>query len=241
MAAYVWVLLPRLGEVYGESKPMEFYMVAAMSGVALGSLVQFYPVPDANHAFWAVVPGLCLLTYTCWRWMRASEWGCVVLLVLILLPASYDKYRWRAYTLRQPRVELKSPAFMRGMRLAPERAEAFQHIDRVVESILKERPGRPAMIYGYDALYLAWTRNRENPSPYYVTWPLLMSPEERERRSLFLVKEQPILFLQSLSGSNHFDEFAWSIQYKIVASVFDPTDVFLHIAVPIGSVVSPTH
>jgi hypothetical protein len=235
----VWVLLPQKGLSYDQPKPTEFYLVASVAGVALGSLAQFYPVPDANHAFWAVVPGLCLLTYVCWRLTDVSEWKCGLLLGLMLLPVTYDKCHWWKYNVAQKRVTMESPAFIRGMRLTPERAEAFHQIDRIVESILVERPGRPAMIYGYDAFYLAWARDRQNPSPYYVTWPLLMSKEERERRSLFLVKEQPILFLQSLSGANQFEEFARSIQYKIAASVVDPADVFLHIAVPAGSIVSP--
>ena len=69
------------------------------------------------------------------------------------------------------------------------------------------------MLYGDDALYLTWFQNRENPSPYYVTWKALTTPNEKLKRWQFLVREKPVVLLNG-PGANELG--AIPLDYELV-------------------------
>ncbi|MCS6245275.1 MAG: hypothetical protein H2172_15690 [Opitutus sp.] len=151
----LWVVVVRIDPARTGERA-DGYLLAAMTGVALGSAAQIYPVPCGNHIYWALAPGLGLFVYLCWRWSRAEVWVCSLLVGLLLLPLGYDKFRWGQYTLGLPAITLESPSVLRGMRTTPERGQALQRLDQVLQPLLAANPAQPGMLYGDDALYLTW-------------------------------------------------------------------------------------
>jgi hypothetical protein len=176
-------------------KAPDYYLLAALTGLVLGSAAQIYPVPCADHNYWALAPGLGVFVYICWRWTRMETWSCSLLMLLFLMPAAYDKYRWGKYTLELSSVTLERPAVLKGMQVAPDFAAAVRRIDDVLRPLLEENPDRRVLLYGNDALYLEWFRNRDNPSPYYVDWAGLITEDDWYSRLGYVVKNRPVLLV----------------------------------------------
>ena len=178
------------------ARPVEFYIVAAMAAVALGSLTQYYPVPDAWHIFWSLAPAFGLCVYAIWRWSGAPA-GAVTLVMAAALGLSVQfKIRAMRDFVTQPYITLESPAVLRGMRVTPADAAMFGHIMRVVGPVLEHQPDIPVALDGLNALYLCFANNRVNPSPYFVTWPGLGTEPASRARTEFIQRFRPLMFFQ---------------------------------------------
>ncbi len=196
-AQAIWVSGLAFWRRPGSGKPFdhEYHAGATLGGLALGSAAQIYPLPEPNHLYWALAPGLGVVFYFCHRLLCISAAGCSVVFLLLLAPAAYDKYRWGTYTLSLPAQTLINPPVLSGMRVSPPLAAALERSYAIIQPILQKNPEQQVILYGYDALYLAWFNNRENPSPYYVNWHDLMPPADRLKRLNYLFKTKPVLLL----------------------------------------------
>lgn len=183
------------------SRPTEFYVTAAMAAIALSSLTQYYPVPDSWHVFWSLAPVFGLCVFSLWRWSGASATAVAVGLTIALAPSVYLKFRATQDLLAQPHVTLESPAVLRGMQLTPAEAAVIGQIMKVVDPVVRQRPDIPVVLSGLDALYLCFTPNRINPSPYFVTWPGLGNEETNQARWNFVDRERPLMFLHRANWS----------------------------------------
>jgi hypothetical protein len=201
----------------------EYYASATLGGLALGSALQIYPLPEPNHLYWSLAPGLGVFLYLCHRRLRVPALGCSLVFLLLLTPAVFNRYRWGTYTLNMPGVTLVDPPVLRGMRVKPPLAAALGKSYAIVQPVLQRYPDQPVILYGYDALYLTWFSNRENPSPYYVNWRDLMSPADRQKRLEYVFKNKPVVLLHSQGA---LDLQFIPADYEIV-----PTDALLDLRI----------
>lgn len=171
----------------------EFYASATLAGLALGSALQIYPLPEPNHIYWALAPGLGVFVYACHRLLRFSAVGGSLALLLIFAPATYNKYRWANHTRNQPTVTLVTPRVLAGMRVDAPLAAAIERSYAIIRPLLEKNPGQRVILYGDDALYLGWFENRENPSPYYVIWRDLIPPAEVQKRLEYVFMAKPVI------------------------------------------------
>lgn len=199
-AQALWVIIQAIA-LRTDKRGPAYYQVAAMSGLALASMAQVYPVACANHVFWALAPGFGLFVYVVRSFFRIKP-SCLVFALLVLLtPAIYEKCRWAEYKLNRPYVTLGHPAVLAGMKVEKPMAEAIENVQRVIGPLLAANPDQKVMLYGDDAMYLTWFNNRENATPYYVTWPGLAGPEELDARWRYLVLERPVVLLNGPSAA----------------------------------------
>ena len=172
----------------------EYYLVAAMGAFALGSLPQYFPLPDPWHAQWALAPGFGLFVYVCWRGVGLPPLVVTLGMVAVFLPAVVVKARWTQAALARPLVTLEQPAVLRGMKVPPEQARSIGRMAAAVDQIMRHRPSIPAVMVGKDAMLLCFTQNRVNPSPYYVTWPGLTDAQEDRGRLSYVERVRPLMF-----------------------------------------------
>ena len=209
----------------------EYYSSATLAGLALGSAWQIYPLPEPNHLYWALAPGLGVLVYCCHRWLRLSAVGCSLALLVLLIPGTYSKYRWGTYTLNLPAVTLVNPPVLRGMRVNPPLAAALERSYAVIQPLLQKNPDQQVILYGDDALYLAWFNNRENPSPYYVNWRNLASPADQQKRLDYLFRTKPVVLLNG--------QGAFSLPYIPADYEIGPTEPLLDLRIALPAHVRP--
>lgn len=174
----------------------EFHLVAALAALCLASLTQYYPMADSWHIFHALAPAFGLFVYACWWWSGWPAGRMAVLLALLLLPSVFFKARAIGPALNRPLVNLAAPAVLQGMRVAPEQARFFDDVARTLALAEQIRPGFPAAMIGDNPLYLCFSRNQENPIPYYVTWRGLATQGDNVQRWAYINRVRPVMILQ---------------------------------------------
>lgn len=182
-------------------KTTEYYLVAALAALSLGSLLQYYPIPDSWHILWSLAPALGLVVYAFWR---CSRWPAPVLamvLTAMFLPSLWTRILSARQVLNRTLVTLAHPSVLRGMRVSPERAQTFGRIMDLLEQIQRHRPGIPGALIGTDALFLCFLDNHANPTPYYVVWARLAENEDHLRRWNYIQSVRPLMFFHRVNWS----------------------------------------
>lgn len=212
----------------GAAQPGEYYLSASWAALGLGSLVQYYPMGDSWHMFYALAPVFGLFVFVIWRWSGWSAPVVAALFAAVLLPAVYFKARSIPPALTRPLVTLTKPALLRGMRVPPEQARYLNQITDTLALIEVLRPDIPAALIGNDALYLCFLKNQATPIPYYVTWQGLANQTENLQRWDYIQRTRPVMILQKARWEA-VDDFYRRSRY--VPLLFVPEEL-LEIAVP---------
>lgn len=173
----------------------EYYLIASLAVLSLGSLLQYYPVPDSWHILWSLGPAFGLVAFVIWRCLGWSAPVVAVTLSAAFLPSLYAKARSAADCLSRPLVTLPAPAVLRGMQVPPAQARSYDQIANALSPVLKRQPDLPAALIGNDALFLCFNRNRANPTPYYVTWIGLADNADNLKRWAYIQSVRPLMFL----------------------------------------------
>lgn len=209
-------------------KTTEYYLVAALAAQAVGSLLQYYPVPDPWHILWSLAPAFGLVVHIFWRGSRWPAPVAALVLAIAFLPAVGAKISSARQALARPLVTLDRPTVLRGLRVPAEEAQSFGRIMAQLEQIEHYRPGIPSALIGNDALFLCLTNNRANPTPYYVTWIGLADQAANLKRWSYIQSVRPLMFLHRARW-NAVNDFYRRARY--VPLLYDPEEV-LEIAVP---------
>jgi len=209
-------------------KTTEYYLVAALAAQAAGSLLQYYPVPDSWHILWALAPAFGLAVYICWRGAHWSAPVTALVLTAAFLPALWVKVQSARLCLAQPLVTLEHPAVLRGIQVPAEQAQSFNLITAMLDRVERHQPGIPSALIGNDALFLCFTKNRTNPTPYYVTWIGLADQPMNQKRWNYIQSVRPLMFLHKARWEA-VDDFYRRARYLPVLYVAEEA---LEIAVP---------
>jgi hypothetical protein len=223
------VSLGQAGFSRNTPKTTEYYLIAALAAVSLGSLLQYYPLPDSWHMLWSLAPAFGLGVFVFWRWLGWSAPVLSVVFALALLPGVATKARLVADCLTQPWVTLTSPAVLRGMKVLPAQARSIDQIADTMDLILRKSPDLPSILIGNDALVLTFTHNHFNPLPYYVNWPgLADDAASQQRRWGYIEEVRPMVFFQRARWDTVNDFYRRAHYVPLLYA----TDEAMEIAVP---------
>jgi hypothetical protein len=228
VVAQAFVSLTRVFTVREKNRTAEYFLVASLAALSVGSLPQYYPVPDAWHVVWSLGPVFGLFVFVVWRVLNWAPLVVAAALGLAFLPSVYAKFQSAAASLGRPLVTLDSPAVVRGMRVMPAKASAYAQIERLLEPIRQRQPDLPAVMIGDDALYLCFVQNLTNPSPYFVTWPNLADEAVNRSRWEYIAGVRPLMFLHRANWSAVNDFYR---RARYVPLLYLPEET-LEIAVP---------
>lgn len=209
-------------------KVPEYYLVATLAGISLGSLLQYYPMADPLHLLWALAPAFGLITFVFWRW---SGWPAPVVAVALaaaFLPSAYMKAQSTTRILALPGVTLTRPAVLRGMIVPAAQARSYETIAATLSLILQHQPDIPSALIGNGALFLCFANNHANPSPYYVTWLGLADNAANLKRWSYIQSVRPLMFLHKARWGA-VDDFYRNARYVPLLYVSEEA---LEIAVP---------
>jgi len=188
LAVVFSVIVPSKG-----GRPDWYYLLSSLSGISLGSAAQIFPMPCVNHVFWALAPGFGLIVWLICKCLNLSPSKCALFILALLTPAAYDKYNWARLNLSLPRHELSG--VLVGLHGEADIAAAITRVQRSVGMILERNSNQAVILYGDDAVYLTFFNNRENPSPYYVTWRELLTIGDTTKRMNYVAKHKPVILM----------------------------------------------
>jgi hypothetical protein len=144
--------------------PSDHYAAAALGGVALASLAQYFPVADRWHIAWALAPAVGVFVYALWRWAGWRTLPVFLVLACVFFPAAMSAARAGRTSFTQPTHTLTQPVFLKGMRVNAAQAATLSDIDRALQPILQKTPRLPGVLFGDNALLLCFAANLENAS-----------------------------------------------------------------------------
>lgn len=173
----------------------ESHLIAALAVVSLGALPQYYPVADPWHIFWALAPAFGLVVRVVWQWVGGPALAVAIALTIAFLPAVWARAQSTARALARPGVTLDRPPILHGMKVPPEQARRLGLVTDSLDQILRYQPDIPSALFGNDPLYLCFTNNHFNVSPYYVTWIGLSDQEAQQQRWNQIQRVRPLIFL----------------------------------------------
>ena len=212
----------------GVTKTTEFYLVATLAALSLGSLLQYYPVPDGLHISWSLAPVFGLAVFVFWRWLDWPAAVVAVVLTTALLPSLFARVQSARQALAQPTVTLTHPSVLRGMKVPPEQARRLGLIADCVDRVLREQSDIPSALIGDDAMFLCFTNNQANPSPYFVTWAGLADNADNLKRWSYIQRVRPLMIFHRAQWEA-VNDFYRSARY--VPLLYVPEEA-LEIAVP---------
>jgi hypothetical protein len=176
---------------------MEFYLFSAWAIFSLASVPQYFPVADPCHVLWALAPAFGLFAFLLWRWVRWSPLLVTGFLIALCVPVLWQRIPVIREAFARPLVTLNEPPALRGMKVTPEKALVVGQITGAVKEILRYQPEIPSAMIGDDAMFLCFTPNRANPTPYFVTWAGLADNAINQQRWSYINRVRPVLFLKS--------------------------------------------
>lgn len=206
----------------------EFSCLSALAIFSLSAVPQYYPLPDPWHILWALGPAFGLGVYAGWRWLRWPAWVWTVVLALALTPPLWTKVRAAQHAHSLPRATIQEPMALRGMQVDPEMAESMAQIAAGLARIERHWPDFPSVLIGIDPLYLCFTRNRTNATPYYVSWQHPRGAEIQQLRWDYIRRVRPVVFF-ARARWDAVNEFYRGARY--VPVLYVPGEAF-EIAVP---------
>lgn len=201
VGAIPWVLVAGLAATFGaavRSRSWGSDRSSARFGallVCLGALMQTYPRFDWEHTFWAIAPSIGFMIHAAWQ--ASGRRTMMTALVFILLSWTVAPLVIRSARAKLDRryVTLSAPPVLRGMRVIPEGAGDWERLAEAIAGYTQAHPQVAILVEGPDALYACFAPNLENPGPFFVTWPGLVSDDGRQRTE-FIERTRPLIFRQ---------------------------------------------
>lgn len=175
-------------------------IILSMVFVSFASWLQYYPGPDAGHAFWAATPMIGLTVYFVWKIIeiltnliyikiRNHQKNKVIyqnkesksiyflkisaaLIILLLLFSNniVERIKTGFNRLEKNQILINSPKVLKGLQFNNDDAIKYYKIGKIIENFTEEFKGINVITTTGDALYLTFQENNKNFSPMYVDW-----------------------------------------------------------------------
>ncbi len=161
--------------------------ILSLSLVALSSWLNYFPVNDIRHTFWASPLLIGLLIYGIWEMLKSIKAGTsffdwlikififmFFLLIIFFvdirarLGFALQKFNQRYYSVSQPKV-------LKYMLLTKEEAEDYYYFSRQMDNFFSKYPNFNLITIGQNALYFTFNSHASNFHPFYIYEGLLLN------------------------------------------------------------------
>lgn len=167
----------------------------------------------------AAVGGMAAVSGLVLGYLWANDALAVAPNALRELEAGRNKIKLMTATITKPGV-------LEGIRVGSDEAVSADRMADILHRMEQASPSRPFTMIGNDALPLACVGNRMNISPFYVTWPGLMSAADEARWSTRFGDVRPFLILQAVSLASRAT-FLSQHDYKLIGEIPEKKLAFL--------------
>jgi hypothetical protein len=192
--------------------------------VAFSSWLQYYPMSEIRHRYWAAAPLVGVLVYAIWSLSRYIKTPYrypifVMGLLLVFYNDISDRLTAGFYKLDQNYITISKPKVLRWMKVAKSDADIYEGMSNLINDYELKHPDKEVILSGGDPLYLTFAINRSNFHPLYVPIEsiyLSVYPDFIDKRYDFVNKQKPII-ISHYGKINGFREIAtYSNGYSIL-------------------------
>ena len=175
--------------------------------VGLASWLQYYPVADIRHQYWAatpMIPLFCLFIYQlCQRFIFSNfnltknvvKLFTILIIIIIFLPDLSNHIKQGIIKINTNYQYVEQPAVLKGIKLNPAEAEYYQYMSQKITDYFQKNPQGNVITNGPNALYLTFDSRIKNIHPMYVYWPMVSNafyPNYISTQNNYLEKEKPL-------------------------------------------------
>lgn len=221
----IWRLIT-VAPPFAGLRPQDYFVSAAIAAVALASLPQLYPLLCRRHVFWAIAPVSGVAVYAIWRASACRPTVLAAALALAVAPNALRELEAGRNKIKLTAATITKPGVLEGIRVGSDEADSADRMADILRHMEQASPSRPFTMIGNDALPLACVGNRMNISPFYVTWPGLMSAADEARWSTRFGDVRPFLILQAVSLASRAT-FLSQHDYKLIGEIPEKKLAFL--------------
>jgi hypothetical protein len=203
-------------------------MIGFLSGlVALGSYLQYYPVYDARHIFWAAAPGMGVFVFYVCRMARGQRLLVAIALGTLLAPLAVTKFQLARAKLCTPYVQLADCPILRNMKIPAEEAEKWIGTWHAIQGYTRQHPNTAIVVYGIRALYATLVPNLTNAHPFYIYFMQHPAPPGLfERRDAFIREFKPLVVAENDGIRPYREEMSYQYQRANVIDKFGYRELF---------------
>lgn len=209
----IWTLLPLvtlyLGITYVLLKKINktHAMVLLAVCVNLASWLQYHPVNDPRHLYWAAAPMIGFALYAALSLDTGKKKGFTFLVICLLLfiPDMFYHARLARRKIRKfwSYPTIVTPKVLRGMRVSPEEKLFFDDAMKKLKTFKKKHPTSFITTTGRDAMYSLFDGGNTNCYKFTVEWGWIAFDAQLEKEYLkamkaCITKYKPAVFTQKL-------------------------------------------
>jgi hypothetical protein len=215
----LWAVLPLImicmGYVLLISKDKSKQHVMFLFGIviSLSSWLQYYPVSDIRHLYWAATPMIGFTIYSIWQQTGVYKKYALFCLICFLLFAPDIFYRLQ-YGRRKiietaSYVSLTKPAILSGMKVKISEKKEYEKAMDAVEQYEKKYPHTFITTTARDALYSMFDGKSINCSAFTVNWNWKTIDESLEKKYSQAMKGcidryKPLVFSEILGYQENY-------------------------------------
>jgi hypothetical protein len=157
--------------------------------ILMASWLQYYPVTDYRHIYWAFSPMLGFYAYILWMIGHAIIFhslsqksvsstkqlvGISLITLFLLIITLQAAINWRVVAawnrLQYTGTYIESPSILRWMRLNAQEGKSYEELTAAINSYFQKNPQSNLITNGQDALYLLLSDKAKNIHPLYINW-----------------------------------------------------------------------
>jgi hypothetical protein len=167
----IWVLLPAAAgfALWKKIKKDEIILLAL---VGIASWMQYYPMNDIHHIYWAATPFFPVLVWLFYSYGKGSRRIFVALSILLtlFLPDIYNRARMIKHKLSGSYITVEKPALLRHMLVRPDAYAEIQKMEKKIQVFERKNPDGVVITNGPRVLFTTFAKNQTNCHPFTSNW-----------------------------------------------------------------------
>ncbi|MBI5619509.1 glycosyltransferase family 39 protein [Candidatus Gottesmanbacteria bacterium] len=162
--------------------------------ILLASWMQYYPVTEEGHFFWAATPmiGFFLLIMLRQKMLRVALTILIIVFFFLRISLGLQKTQ-NAY------IPLSYPKFLIGMKTTTEEADYLTQVSRILDQYFLEHPDKTYINLTADAYFSMINPHYRSFHLLYVNWPMAypVYPDYEQAYKTYIQTYSPLLFTRT--------------------------------------------
>jgi hypothetical protein len=189
----LWVIIPIMGLAveWGWRKNGK---LATAGLVALTGVIQYLPLLDFSHMFWAATPMWWMAGYGLLILFRRKKILAIAAGLLIVGELGI-RAEGAINKINKNNIRISRPEILAGMKVAAGEEKFYREVAREIDGYLAGHPEKRLVILGSDALYMTFTTKARNTLSMYADYSGMTSGVYRynDELSRYIMSAKPLV------------------------------------------------